>query len=100
MQSSAEISRSRDHAWDAIKTRHHEVIKVYLCGPDSDDLLLIGKVTMGFRNGKAITEEFAANFVVSGADTQKPRVKLYQVWAVRAEDFLLSSGYAPPSLLG
>jgi hypothetical protein len=78
---SVEIRRSRDHAWDHIKSRHHEIVKIYVCNEACDDLMLIGKLEMGLRNGKDVVGEFIARVVVKGADSSSPMIKSYTVWA-------------------
>jgi hypothetical protein len=77
-----EIRKSRENAWTVIKSRRHEVLKVYVDDSKGSDLLLIGKVDMKLGNGKGVSGEFIARIVVSGATTSQPKMKLYQVWAV------------------
>ena len=47
-----------------------------------DDLLTIGAVTVGLRNGATVKEQFIARLVVANADTSQPKLSLYQVWMV------------------
>jgi hypothetical protein len=77
-----ELRRSRDHVWTVVKSRRHELAKVYVCNDQADDLLLIGKVDMVFRNGREVSEEFVGRVVVTEGNTESARVKLYQVWSV------------------
>lgn len=78
-----EIRASRDHAWKAIATRRHQVLRVYVADSDASDLLFIASVTMGLRNGKRVEGEFAGRLVISGTGGPNPRLSLYQVWGVR-----------------
>lgn len=77
----AEIRRSRDHAWDHIKTRRHEVAKVFVCNQECDDLMLIGNLKMELKNGNDVEGQFIARVQVEGVDSTAPRMKFYTVWA-------------------
>ena len=46
--------------------------------------MLIGTVTWTFKNGQKKDGGFAARALIEGADSEKPRLKLYQGWAVSA----------------
>ena len=56
--------------------------KVYVSGPDANDLLFIADVTMGLRNAKTVSGPFVGRLVVSEPQSTQPRLKLYQVWGV------------------
>jgi len=77
------ISKSRASAWKTIKSRHHEVIKVYASDAAGSDVLLIGKLTAGLTDGSTTKTEFVARVIVdrtAAAGVGAPRMKLYQVW--------------------
>jgi len=75
------LRKCRDSAWVTVDSRRHEVLKVYASDEEGSDLLLIGQAATGFKNGKKVTMEFAARIIVEGSSTEKPKIKLYQVWA-------------------
>jgi hypothetical protein len=76
----AEIRLSRAHAWVAIKSRKHQVRKVYAANTDGSDLLFIANVEMGLRNGKVVVGEFVGRVIVSETESDQPKLNLYQVW--------------------
>ncbi|KAL6362134.1 hypothetical protein LRP88_04209 [Fusarium phalaenopsidis] len=78
---SEEIRLSRKRAWDKIASRTHRVLKVYVCGPDADDLLFTGRAEMEFKNGQRVASEYAGRVHVTGSQGDSPRISLYQVWA-------------------
>ncbi len=45
--------------------------------------MLIGSVTWGFDDGQVIEGGFCARAVIDGGDSEMPKMKLYQGWAVR-----------------
>ena len=61
-----------------MKTRRHEIFKVYTCNDAANDLILIGGVTMGFNDGQIVEGGFAARAVIDDSDSEKPKLKLYQ----------------------
>ncbi|PVH70567.1 hypothetical protein DL98DRAFT_540740 [Cadophora sp. DSE1049] len=78
------IRRCRDQAWKVIRKRRHEILKVYIADTEAADLLLLGKVRAELQNGRAITSDFAARVVLENAETNRPKVKLYQVFVDHA----------------
>lgn len=83
LMKTAEIRAPRDHAWKAIATRRHQVLRVYVADSDASDLLFIASVIMALRNGKRVEGEFAGRLVISGTRGLNPRLSLYQVWGVQ-----------------
>ncbi|KAL4940601.1 hypothetical protein BDV06DRAFT_223897 [Aspergillus oleicola] len=80
----ADIRKSREHAWDAVSARHHQVLRVFAADPAGLDLMLIGKVEMTVRRtGKNVSGEFTARFVVEpeGIYNGEPRLLSSTVWA-------------------
>lgn len=77
-----DIATSNHGMWVGLETRRHEVLKVYACSDAGDDLMLMGNVTWGFKNGEVVEGGFAARAVVVNGDSEKPRLKLYQGWGV------------------
>ena len=76
------IRRSRDNAWKVIDTRRHEVLKVYTTNTEADDLLLIGRVTVGYKNGETKEGEFIGRIKISYRHISHPRTQLYKVWMI------------------
>jgi hypothetical protein len=76
------IRRSRDNAWKTIETRRHKLLKVYTDGPEAEDLLIIGQVTVGLKDGIAKRGEFVARIALTDGHTSNPKIKLYKVWMV------------------
>lgn len=60
--------------------------KIYSCNDAGDDLMLIGNVTWTFNDGSSDNGAFAARALIEEGDSKKPRLKLYQGWAVRIMD--------------
>jgi hypothetical protein len=103
-QGQAEIRKARENAWTDYVSRRHEVLRVYAHDGLGLDLLVIGRVEMGLRNGKTVREEFVARFVVVVGDDDDdddertlgtgkgkgngngngggPRLKYSRVWSV------------------
>lgn len=77
-----DISRSNHGYWEGIKTRRHEIFKIYTCSDAADDLMLIGSVTWGFNDGQMIEGGFCARAVIDEGYSEKPKLKLYQGWTV------------------
>ena len=63
-------------------SRKHEVLRVYSSKNDFSDLLLIGKLSAKFKNGREVTDEFIVRLVFRGDTTVNPKGSLYQIWAV------------------
>ena len=64
-----------------LQARNHKVEKVYTCGEAADDLMLHGTVRWTFKDGGKLDGPFAARAVVDQSG-DRPRLKLYQGWAV------------------
>ena len=79
--------------WQGIKSRKHEIFKIYTCNTTADDLVLIGNVTWEFSDGQVVDGGFCARAVIeqggggvsspSEEEEEGPRMKLYQGWTVR-----------------
>ncbi|OCK79054.1 hypothetical protein K432DRAFT_355638 [Lepidopterella palustris CBS 459.81] len=80
-EGTAEISKSREKAWDAYESRKHSVIKVFTHGDKADDLVVLGSLDAGFKNGKSAVGGFCVRIKVEGAEGSKPRLGLYEVFA-------------------
>ena len=81
--STPEIARSREGAWEHFQSRRHTILKVYTQSEKADDILLLGELTAEFKNGNSATGQFCARIVVGGPETAKPQFRHYEVWAVR-----------------
>ncbi|OAL22385.1 hypothetical protein AYO20_11210 [Fonsecaea nubica] len=76
-----EIRKSRDNAWKVISSRRHEVLKVFSADLDGSDLLFIGNVAMGLRNGNSVAGEFTGRLRIENPTSSQPKLLLYQIWA-------------------
>ena len=67
------------------------MLRVYAHDDLGLDLLVVGRVEMGLKSGKTVSEEFIARFVVDGATLENKsqngddgvRLKFSRVWSVR-----------------
>ena len=84
------ISHSRDHAWDKIAGRRHNIFKVFVNDKEGHDLFLLGKVRMDLRNGKNVDSDFTAHILVDAEShaSGSPRISLMQVFAVSYHIFI------------
>ncbi|OQV00122.1 hypothetical protein CLAIMM_05660 [Cladophialophora immunda] len=76
------IKQSRETAWDTISSRKHEVLQVYPGKQDYSDLVLIGRLTAGLKNGNEVVTEFIAQIHFQGDTSTNPKGTLYKVWGV------------------
>ncbi|RSL49528.1 hypothetical protein CEP54_012379 [Fusarium duplospermum] len=76
--SEVEIRLSRRNSWDRITSRKHRVLKVYICGPDANDILFTGHAEMEFKNGQRIGSDYAGRIRVTHYQDDNPRISLYQ----------------------
>ncbi|KIW82952.1 hypothetical protein Z517_02195 [Fonsecaea pedrosoi CBS 271.37] len=76
-----QIRKSRDNAWKVISSRRHEVLKVFSADLDGSDLLFIGNVAMGLRNGQSVAGEFTGRLRIENPTSSQPKLLLYQIWA-------------------
>jgi hypothetical protein len=74
------IAKSREHAWDIVTARKHEVTKVYAHDAAGTDLLLLGKMEAIVKSGKKAEIQFSGRVVVNETPAGA-RMKSYQVWA-------------------
>jgi hypothetical protein len=75
------ISKSREHAWDVIESRKHEVLKVYASDAEGRDLVLIGRLTAGKKDGGEVVAGLVARVVVESDGDGKLKMGLYQAAA-------------------
>lgn len=78
-----EIRKCRKKAWDVVKERRHTVRQVFSYDQQATDLMLVGDVKMALTNGKYLAGDFAARILLEKGLDGDPKIKLYQVWAVR-----------------
>ncbi|RMJ08347.1 hypothetical protein CDV36_012043 [Fusarium kuroshium] len=75
------IIQSRSTAWDHIERRDHQVLRVFTASRAYSDIILVGELTVDFKNGKQVTAEFIARIVFEQATGSDPlKASLYQVW--------------------
>jgi hypothetical protein len=84
------IRRSRDNAWKVVRSRRHELLRVYAHDSAALDLLAIGQVTAGLPNNKTVTAEFTTRIILVDEGNSGPKIKSYLLWAV-SEPLLLMS---------
>lgn len=81
---SAAISRCRDHAWDTVTRRQHTIQKVFASADgDRRELVLLGMLDQGLKNGQSMEVGFAAHIEVTVSDSNGPRIQTMRVYAVR-----------------
>lgn len=73
---------SRKTVWDLIETRNHEVLSVYTAKEDFSDIVLVGKLSAGLKNGKELVSEFVAHIEFTDVESSM-KATLYEVWTVR-----------------
>jgi len=82
------IACSRDHAWDTVARRQHTIQKVFAsisrAGANGDrrEMVLLGTLEQGLKNGQSMEVGFAAHINVAAADSEAPRVQTMRVYAV------------------
>ncbi|KAF5026979.1 hypothetical protein F66182_1009 [Fusarium sp. NRRL 66182] len=74
------IIQSRKTAWDHIERREHEVLRVYTASRSYDDVMLLGRITVDFKNGRQVAADFIAHILFEDTTGDKLKAKLYQVW--------------------
>ncbi|KAJ5115654.1 hypothetical protein N7456_000002 [Penicillium angulare] len=79
----AEIRKSKLNAWKLFTSRRHRVKRVFVSDEHGYDLMLIGEVDLGLKNGRAVTNEFTCRMLVDGASVaaRSPRLALSSVWS-------------------
>ena len=76
-----DLVRFRDGAWDPITKRKHTVHKVYVSHDTRADVLVLGRVTFGHKNGQSVTQDFQGNFLMI-EDGNTALIQSYQAWLV------------------
>jgi len=75
-----EIREFRRKAWDIVKSRRHEVAKVYDSTIDASDLLFLGSAELNLKNGKTVKGDLIGRLVFEGSQTSDVKISLFQVW--------------------
>ncbi|KAH8652913.1 hypothetical protein BGZ61DRAFT_541771 [Ilyonectria robusta] len=80
---SAEISKSREHAWIVATSRKHTVTKVFSNNGEPRELVLLGSVRTGLMNGTSIASPFANHIKTQRPDyaSGQPRISYMEVYA-------------------
>ena len=73
-----EIINFRNGAWDPITFRKHEILKVYVSDSSDKDVMVIGRMTFGHKNGQKVVEGYAGNFLFNDDGL----IQKYQAWLV------------------
>ncbi|KAH7074370.1 hypothetical protein BKA63DRAFT_312452 [Paraphoma chrysanthemicola] len=79
-QGSEALRKCRDNVWTAIHSRKHELLKVYVSSETCEDILAIGQVTIGYKNGEKKIGEFIARLLIHHPQSAASKLKLYNVW--------------------
>jgi hypothetical protein len=58
------------------------VLSVYIAKEDFSNIVLIGKLSAGLKNGKEAVSDFVAHLEFTDVDGS-PKATLYEVWTVR-----------------
>jgi hypothetical protein len=82
VDTNTEIRRCREHAWQVVTSRRHDVVKAFTHDRNAMELMMIGRVHMGLVNGNDVSQDFTAQVVLSRTQNGELRIKSYQVWAV------------------
>jgi hypothetical protein len=77
----SELVAFRDGAWDIIRARRHTIKKVYVSEDPKNDVIIVGLVMFGHKNGQSATQEFIGNFVMQEHE-DSALIKTYQAWLV------------------
>ncbi|KAK1761941.1 hypothetical protein QBC33DRAFT_502148 [Phialemonium atrogriseum] len=83
-QGFSDISASRDKAWVVVNSRQHSISRVFAGDDKGLELVLLGAVKTGFKNGQVLDSPFACHITVdaSSAKSGDPRLKFMEVFAV------------------
>lgn len=73
-----EIREARKKAWSVITKRRHEILKVFVADSAGTDLMVLGKVTVGLKNGQSLTSDFAGRVIIQRSGSNRPMVQYYQ----------------------
>jgi hypothetical protein len=76
-----EITKSREHAWDAIDARKHEISKVYASDASGTDLMILGSLTATKKDGTVTTTKLVGRIIFGTDANGQLRFKLYQAQA-------------------
>ncbi|RFU33163.1 hypothetical protein B7463_g3163, partial [Scytalidium lignicola] len=80
VQGTKAIFESRAHGWNAIERRKHEVEQVFTARQDYSNILIQGKITAKFRNGKEVVGGMTAQILFDDATSSNPKASLYKTW--------------------
>lgn len=68
--------------WEHVSSRSHEPQQVFPYGPDADEVMLHGKVSYGFKDGRSSSKDWAARAKMTKAGGEV-KMSFYQVYLVR-----------------
>ncbi|KAH6990181.1 hypothetical protein EDB80DRAFT_882189 [Ilyonectria destructans] len=82
-QGSSEIAKSRDNAWAVVNLREHRVLQVFTSHENRLELVVLGTLNTGFKNGNFLDSPFASHMTIeeSSIDSGDPRLRRMQVFA-------------------
>lgn len=91
-KSESEIAKSRDNAWAVVNLREHRVLQVFTSHENRLDLVVLGTLNTGFKNGNFLDSPFASHMIIeeSSIDSGDPRLRRMQVFAVSHTIFTCS----------
>jgi len=76
----AEIGPSRKAAWEIVKYRRHDVVKVFSAADDASDLMWIGDAVLLLTNDKEVAGPFLAHIKFANVHSEDVRIKYFKVW--------------------
>jgi hypothetical protein len=91
-----EIIKSREHAWDYISSRKHNVVKVFegnVTNPGRD-IMLQATLELGLKNGNKLDCEFGARAIIVEVEGNGDfvRLKSFVAWTVSGFSIILRFG--------
>lgn len=81
-----EILALRKGMWEKVSSRKHDPTKVFPFGPNSNEVMLYGKVEYGLKAGGSSGKEWAARAILT-EEEGKVKMSFYQVYLVSVVEF-------------
>lgn len=73
------ITKSRQGAWQHIRSRHHKIRQVFISDRNGLELVLLGTVDIETLQSKKSNHEFLVRINFAHADTFHPKIRRYQI---------------------
>ncbi|KAK5046843.1 hypothetical protein LTR84_007197 [Exophiala bonariae] len=75
------IADLQNASWKVLQARTHRIHKVFRAGPADDTFMFFGTASWTFNNGAYVEAPFANRWIIEGADTDDPKIVLFQAFA-------------------